>query len=65
MPTARLQFSLKGLDILQRQENAILMEHFKSILFHKSEPANKQHIYHTYQFLLIIILFPVKFTVKI
>ena len=25
--------------------NTVLMEHFNSILFHKSEPANKQHTY--------------------
>ena len=42
-----LLFSLKGLKILHQerrgQVNIIVMEHFNSILFHKSRPANKQH----------------------
>ena len=42
-----LLFSLKGLEILNQerrgQVNTIVMEHFNSILFHKSAPANKQH----------------------
>jgi hypothetical protein len=37
----------EGLEILhkkrERQVNIIVMEDFKSVLFHKSGPANKQH----------------------
>ena len=44
-------FSLKGLEILfqgrRGQVNAIVMEHFNSILFHKSGPANKQYTYQS------------------
>ena len=48
--TTTLQFSLKGLEVLyreRRQVNTIVMEHFSSILFHKSGPANKQHTYQS------------------
>ena len=42
-------FPLKRLEILHQerrgQVNTIVMEHFNSILFHKSEPANKQQTY--------------------
>jgi hypothetical protein len=45
--TTTLLFSLKGLDILHQerkgQVKTIDVEHFNSILFHKSGPANKQH----------------------
>jgi len=45
--TTTLLFSLKGLEILHHkrrgQVKTIVMEHFNGILFHKSEPANKQH----------------------
>ena len=44
-----LPFSLKGLEILHQkrrgQVNTILIEHFKSILFHKFRPTNKLHTY--------------------
>ena len=39
----RLLFSLKRLELYIMKEEDIVMEHFNSILFHKSEPANKQH----------------------
>ena len=43
-----LLFSLKRLEILHQerrvQVKTIVMEHFNGILFHKSGPANKQHI---------------------
>ena len=46
--TTTLLFFLKELGILQyerrRQVNTTVMERFNSILFHKSAPANKQHI---------------------
>ena len=38
--------SLKEIEILyqeRRQVKAVVMKHFKSILFHKSEIANKQY----------------------
>ena len=45
--TTTLLFFLKGLDILHKgrrgQVNTIVMEYFKIILFHKFEPAKKQH----------------------
>jgi hypothetical protein len=31
----------------KRQANTILVEHFNSIPFHKSEPANKQHTHQS------------------
>ena len=44
-----LIFFLKGLDILHQerrgQVNIIVMDHFNSILFHKSGTANKQHTF--------------------
>jgi hypothetical protein len=47
--TTTLLFSLKGLEILNQerrgQVNAIVMDHFKIFLFHKSGAANKQHTY--------------------
>ena len=47
--TTTLLFSLKGLEILHQsirgQVKSIVMEHFKTILFHKSGPANRQHTY--------------------
>jgi hypothetical protein len=48
--TTTLLFSLKGLDILHQerrgQAKTMVMEHFNGILFHKSEPAKKQHTNH-------------------
>ena len=45
--TTTLLFSLKRLEILHKerrgQVKTIVMEHFNSILFYKSGPANKQH----------------------
>ena len=44
--TITLLFFLKGLKIkfyIKKEEDTIMWVHFKSILFHKSEPANKQH----------------------
>ena len=45
--TTILLFSLKGLEILHQerrgQVKSMVLEHFNSILFHKSGPANKQH----------------------
>ena len=45
--TITLLFCLRGLEILHQerrgQVNTIVMERFNNILFHKSEPANKQH----------------------
>ena len=42
-----LLFSLKRLEIVHQerrgQVKTMVMEHFNGILFHKSEPANKQH----------------------
>jgi hypothetical protein len=42
---------MKGLEILcqvrRGQKKTIMMEHFNIILFHKSGPANKQHIYQS------------------
>ena len=53
--TATLVFSLKGLEILHRERkghvNTIVMEHFNSILFHKSGPANKHHTYQSIKWL--------------
>ena len=47
--TITLLFPLKGPEILHQkrrgQVNIIGLEHFNSILFHKSGPANKQHTY--------------------
>jgi hypothetical protein len=47
--TSTLLFSMKGLEILHQerrgQVNAEMIEHFKSILFHKSEPTKKPHNY--------------------
>ena len=42
-------FSLKGLEILHKKGrvNIIVMEHFNSILFYKSGPANKQYSYQS------------------
>ena len=55
--TTTLLHSLKELLILQKerrgQVNTIVMEHFTSIVFHKSGPPNKQH---TYQSILINVL---------
>jgi len=49
--TTILLFSLKGLEILHQkrrgQVNTIVTEHFNSIFFHKSGPANKQHTYQS------------------
>jgi len=49
--TTTLLFSLHGLEILHQerrgQVNTIVMEHFNSILFHKSEPVNKRHTYQS------------------
>ena len=48
--TITLLISLKGLEILQEileQVNTIVMEHFRSILFHKSGHGNKQHTYQS------------------
>jgi hypothetical protein len=49
--TAILLFCLKGLEILHQERrgemNAIVMEHFNIILFHKSRLANKQHTYQS------------------
>ena len=45
-----LIFSLKGLEILdqeRRRMKTIEMEHLNGILFHNSEPANKQHTNHS------------------
>ena len=46
--TTTLLFSLKGLEILHKerrgQVKTMVMQHFNGILFHKSRPANKQHI---------------------
>ena len=45
--TTTLLFSLKRLDILYQERRGhvrtIVMEQFNGILFHKSEPANKQY----------------------
>ena len=45
--TTTLLFSLKGLEILHQERRGqvkiMVMGHFNCILFHKSEPANKQH----------------------
>jgi hypothetical protein len=42
-----LLFSVEALQILRQkrreQVKTIVLEHFNSILFHKSGPANKQH----------------------
>ena len=50
--TTTLLFSLKGLEILHQgkrgQVKTIVMEHFSSILFHESGPANKQYTNHSY-----------------
>jgi len=47
--TILLLFSLKEFEISHQQRreqvNTIVIEHFNSIFFHKSGPANKQHIY--------------------
>jgi hypothetical protein len=47
-----ITFSLKGLEILHQerrgQVNAIVIEHFNNMPFHKSGPANKQHTYESY-----------------
>jgi hypothetical protein len=49
--TTILLFSLKELDILHQerreQMNTTVMEHFNSILFHKSRSANTQHTYQS------------------
>ena len=49
--TTALLFSLKRLVILHQertgQVSTIVMEHFKSILFHKSGSGNKQHTYES------------------
>ena len=49
--TTTLSLSRKGLEILhpekREQLNTEVMEHFNSIIFDKSEPANKQHTYQT------------------
>jgi hypothetical protein len=49
--TTTLLLSPKGLQVLdekRREEmNTIVMEHFKRILFYKSEHANKQHTYQS------------------
>ena len=46
--TITILFSLKGLKMLHQERRGkaktIVMEHFNGILFHKSGPANKQHI---------------------
>ena len=47
--TTTLLFYLKELDILyewREQVTTVVMEHFNSILFCKSGPADKQHIYY-------------------
>jgi hypothetical protein len=58
--TTALLFSLKGLEILhggrRGQVKTIVMEHFNSILFHMSGPANKQHdIIKIFQFTVKLI----------
>ena len=49
--TIILLFPLKGLEILSQERrgevNTKLMEYFTSILFHESEPANKQYTYQS------------------
>ena len=49
--TITFVFSLKGLKILyqdrREQVDTIVMDQFKSILFNKPGPANKQHIYQS------------------
>ena len=35
--------------------NTIVMEHFNSILLHKSGPANKQHTYREYTGILVYV----------
>ena len=49
--TTTLLFSLEGFEILyqerRREMNTTIMEHFNSILFHKSRPANKQRTYQS------------------
>jgi hypothetical protein len=49
--TTTLLFSLRGFEILHQerigQVNITVMEHFNSILFHKSGPANRQHTYQS------------------
>ena len=49
--TTTLLFTLIGLKMLHQerriQVNTIVMEHFESILFHKSRPASKQHAYQS------------------
>ena len=49
--TTILLFSLKGLEILHQerrgQGNTIVMGYPNSILFHKSDPSNKQHTYQS------------------
>ena len=49
--TTTLIFSLKGLEILHQerrgQVKTMAKEHFKSIIFHRSGPANKQHTYQS------------------
>ena len=53
-----LLFSLKGLEIVHQerrgQVKTIVMEHFNGILFHKSEPANKQHYQPTKQTKVVV-----------
>ena len=48
--TMKILFFLKKLKILHQERrgevNTIVMEHFKSILFDKSGPANKQHAFY-------------------
>ena len=62
--TAALLFSLKALEIfhLERrgQVKTIVMEHFNGILFHKSEPANKQHTNQSFNQLLLTLLIRIK-----
>jgi hypothetical protein len=45
--TTTLLFSLNGLEILHQERReemkTMVIGHFNGMLFHKSEPANKQH----------------------
>ena len=47
--TTTILFSLKGLEILHQEKreqmDTIVMEHFKSFLFHNSGTTNKQNTY--------------------
>jgi hypothetical protein len=49
--TTTLLFSRKGHGIVHKERrgkvNPILIEHFRSILFHESGPANNQHTYQS------------------